>query len=56
MNSLLDGQYKLIKKIGYGGFGEVYEAKDMFNGKLCAIKIEIINQNINLLSYEANIY
>jgi serine/threonine-protein kinase len=35
----IDGRYRLIRKVGEGGMGEVYEAEGIHNGKTVAIKI-----------------
>lgn len=34
-----NSKYELIEKLGKGGFGEVYKAKNAKSGKLCTIKI-----------------
>lgn len=44
MNNLLDGktakqQYEIVKLIGNGGFGQVYEANDKINKRPVAIKV-----------------
>ncbi len=37
------GKYLIVRKIAEGGFGEVYEAADMFSGQQLALKLPLIN-------------
>ncbi|MEK7544438.1 MAG: protein kinase [Patescibacteria group bacterium] len=44
MNNFLDGknnkqQYEIVERIGSGGFGEVYKAKDKTNNRIVAVKV-----------------
>lgn len=39
LGSILDGRYKIVKKIGEGGMGTVYLAEQLTIGKQCAIKV-----------------
>ena len=54
MEIIIANQYKIIKELGEGNFGKVFESIDIKNNKKCAIKIE--NKNIDLLKKEAKIY
>jgi hypothetical protein len=38
----LSDQYSIqeIEKIGEGAFGKVYKAKDLLDGKICAVKVK----------------
>ena len=46
-------EYKLIKKIGQGSFGSIYEAESLTNKKLYAIKLEDMKQNQYILEEES---
>ncbi len=35
---ILNNRYQIIKLLGYGGFGAVYQAKDLNLDRLCAVK------------------
>ena len=45
-------EYKLLKKIGQGSFGSIYEAESLTSKKLYAIKLEDMKQNQNILEEE----
>ena len=38
IGTLVDGRYRISTKIGHGGMAEVYEATDIINKNLVAIK------------------
>ena len=46
-------EYKLLKKIGQGSFGSIYEAESLTSKKLYAIKLEDMKQNQNILEEES---
>ncbi|MCA9714404.1 MAG: serine/threonine protein kinase [Myxococcales bacterium] len=39
------GKYMIVRKIAEGGFGEVYEAADVFSGRSLALKLPLINDD-----------
>lgn len=52
---LFDGRYKIQARIGHGGMAEVYEATDVINKRIVAIKLireEIMKDPINLRRFE----
>eukprot|EP00906_Rhabdomonas_costata_P033544 RCo047263 len=52
----LGGRFRVLYKIGGGGFGIVLEGKDMQTGDTVAVKVEFSNPNSHaLLQYEARI-
>lgn len=38
--TLLKDRWEVLKKIGGGGFGEIYKARDHITGQHCAVKVE----------------
>ena len=46
-------EYKLLKKIGQGSFGSIYEAESLTSKKFYAIKLEDMKQNQNILEEES---
>ena len=46
-------KYKIIKKIGQGSFGRIYQGINLFTEELYAIKFEDINEKSELLGKEA---
>jgi serine/threonine protein kinase len=55
MDVIISSKYKILKLIGEGSFGKIFEVKNLLTNELLAIKIEKKNDK-NLLKYEANIY
>ena len=56
-NSLrVGGQFDLIKKLGSGSFGEIYQAKNIKTGELVAIKLEPSRTKFPQLYYEYKLY
>lgn len=39
---LCNGRYKLVKKIGQGGFGSIFMGQNIKNGEFVAIKLELL--------------
>ena len=46
---VIRNRWKLIKKIGSGGFGTVYECVDLVTNLHVALKIELANQPLQML-------
>jgi serine/threonine protein kinase len=56
MNIIISNKYKLLKTIGEGSFGKIFEAIDISTNTIYAIKIEKKNLDYSLLKNEAFIY
>ncbi|KAM8717371.1 hypothetical protein ACLKA7_004119 [Drosophila subpalustris] len=55
-NRLVGGKYRLLKAIGSGSFGEIYQGINTQDGKDVAVKIEAIDVKYPLLRYESKVY
>ena len=53
MNIVVGDRYKLLRRIGQGSFGQVFEGVDLISGARVAVKLEEINVKNPLLFYEA---
>lgn len=53
---IINNKYKLIEKIGFGSFGEIYKGQNIRTNEYVAIKIEPIKNNTKLLKNESKIY
>ncbi len=51
-NIRVGGKYKLIKKVGGGSFGDIYEGQDVESKDIFAIKLEPQNTKYPQLLYE----
>jgi len=54
--NIIGNKYKLIKQIGSGSFGSIYEGINIRTNEKVAIKIELISDELKLLKHESNIY
>ncbi len=55
IGSLVDERYRVTARIGHGGMAEVYEANDVINKKMVAIKLireDVMNNPINLKRFK----
>jgi len=48
--------YQLVKKIGSGAFGEIYEGRHITNKDSVAIKLEPVKTQFPQLEYENKLY
>lgn len=55
-NRLVGGKYRLLKSIGSGSFGEIYQGINTQDGRDVAVKIEAIDVKYPLLRYESKVY
>ncbi|XP_060666283.1 casein kinase I [Drosophila nasuta] len=55
-NRLVGGKYRLLKSIGSGSFGEIYQGINTQDGKDVAVKIEAADVKYPLLRYESKVY
>lgn len=49
---VISGRYEVVKRLGKGGYGEIYEAKDLTTGAHVAVKVERVSKPGNLLEEE----
>jgi len=56
MDTNIGNKYKLIKKIGSGTFGTIFEGKNVRTNEKVAVKMELISDNVKLLKNETIIY
>lgn len=52
---IVSKKYKIVKLIGEGSFGKIFEVKNLYTNEQLVIKIEKKNDK-NILKHEANIY
>nr|ODN87761.1 CK1/CK1/CK1-D protein kinase [Cryptococcus depauperatus CBS 7855] len=52
----IGGRYRIGKKIGTGGFGDIYLGVDIVSGEEVAIKLESIKARMSMLEYEFKVY
>lgn len=50
------GKFKLIKKLGSGAFGEIYQGSNVKTGEEVAIKLEPTKTKFPQLLYETKLY
>ncbi|KAI5102828.1 tau-tubulin kinase 1 isoform X1 [Silurus meridionalis] len=53
-NCMVKERWKVLKKIGGGGFGEIYEALDLLTRENVALKVESAQQPKQVLKMESN--
>ncbi|XP_051682856.1 casein kinase I [Oryctolagus cuniculus] len=53
---IVGGNYKLLRKIGCGAFGEIYLAVNLSNGKQLAVKLELQKAKHPMLLHESMLY
>ena len=55
IGTVIDGRYRVNARIGHGGMAEVYEATDVINKRIVAIKLireDVMQNPINLKRFE----
>ena len=55
IGTIIDGRYRVNARIGHGGMAEVYEATDVINKRIVAIKFireDVMQNPINLRRFE----
>ena len=55
MDIRVANQYKLVKKIGSGSFGKIYEGLDLMTNEKVAVKLEHMTVKFPQVLYEAKI-
>ena len=56
VRKIIGNKYKLIKQIGSGSFGSIFEGSNIRTNEKVAIKMEAISDDLKLLKHESNIY
>jgi serine/threonine protein kinase len=54
--NIIGNKYKIIKQIGSGSFGSIFEGINIRTSEKVAIKMEAISDELKLLKHESNIY
>jgi len=51
LSTVVKDRWKFVRKIGGGGFGEIYEGRETTSGQRCAIKVEsaVGNKQVTLV-------
>ena len=55
IGTLVEGRYRITSRIGHGGMAEVYEASDIINRKIVALKLireDVMKNPINMRRFE----
>lgn len=55
LGTLIDGRYRVTARVGHGGMAEVYEANDIINKRMVAIKLireDVMKNPVNLQRFE----
>ena len=55
MEQRFGGKYALIRKVGSGSFGDIYQARDVLTGEDVAVKLEPISSRHPQVLYEARL-
>ena len=51
-SGLIKGRWKVVRKIGQGAFGEIYQGRNVVNGEEIAVKVERIDSKKQVLKLE----
>ena len=53
---IVDGKYRLVRRIGSGSFGDIFLGINITNGEEVAVKLESIKARHPQLLYESKLY
>ena len=56
MELRVNRKYRLGRKIGFGSFGEIYQATNVHTGEEVAVKLEPLRSRHPVLKNEVNVY
>lgn len=53
--TIIKKRWRVLEKIGGGGFGEIYEATDLISSQKVAVKLESVSQQKQVLKMEVTV-
>ena len=53
---IIANKYRLIERLGNGGFGTIFKGENIRTNELIAIKMESISSETKMLKREAQVY
>jgi serine/threonine protein kinase len=56
MEQRVGKDYKMLRRLGNGAFGEIYEGQNINTREIVAIKLEPLSTQFPQLEYEHNLY
>eukprot|EP01116_Phalansterium_solitarium_P006661 TRINITY_DN19002_c0_g1_i1.p1 TRINITY_DN19002_c0_g1~~TRINITY_DN19002_c0_g1_i1.p1 ORF type:complete len:591 (+),score=173.25 TRINITY_DN19002_c0_g1_i1:252-2024(+) len=54
-SQIIKGRWKIVKKIGQGAFGEIYQSKNILTNEMVAMKVERVDSKKQVLKLEVTV-
>jgi serine/threonine protein kinase len=54
MDIRVANKYRLVKKLGHGAFGDIYQGVNLKSGEMVAIKLVILRHHLYLILKESS--